>query len=248
MKLRLLPVAAVAAAIIPCAAVAAPLNIDPVRTMSSLTSPAGISSSVQIITLMTVLSLAPAILVMVTSFTRIIIILSVLRQALSLPQMPPGQVLIGMALFLSFFIMAPTLNTVNKTALNPYMKGQINEITAYNRAITPFREFMLRQTRKKDHALFISLARLPKPKTIKEVPTYVIVPSFLISELKTGFEIGFLIYIPFMVIDMLVASVLMSMGMMMVPPAMFSLPFKLLLFVLIDGWNLLARGIVMSFR
>jgi flagellar biosynthetic protein FliP len=221
---------------------------DIAQAVNAMKSPQKIATSMQILTILTVLTIAPSILVMVTSFTRIIIVLSLLRQALSMPQMPPNTVLIGLALFLTFFIMAPTFSAINRDALQPYIKGQMTEEAAYKKGVEPLRSFMIRQTRKKDLALFINLAKLPKPKQYTDVPTFVVVPAFIISELKTAFEMGFMIYIPFMVVDMLIAGVLMSMGMMMVPPTMFSLPFKILLFVLIDGWNLIMRGLVMSFR
>ncbi len=247
-KIRFLCLSAAVTALCAVPSWAAPLAAEIGNAVSGSTSPARISSTLQIMLLLTVLSLAPSILVMMTSFTRIIVILSFLRQAMSLQNMPPNQVVIGIALFLTFFVMAPTWNQVNATALKPYMAGEISSAAAYERGIAPVRQFMLRQTRKKDLALFIHLAKLNKPKSVREVPTYVIIPAFIISELKTAFEIGFMLFIPFMVIDMIVASVLMAMGMMMIPPMIFSLPFKVLLFVLVDGWYLLMRGIVLSFH
>ncbi|AVX31176.1 flagellar type III secretion system pore protein FliP [Carboxydocella sp. ULO1] len=207
-----------------------------------------LSSSLQILLVLTILSLAPALLILMTSFTRIVVVLGFLRQALATQQMPPNQVIIGLALFLTFFTMAPTFNQVNKNALQPYFAGKITQQEALTKAIDPIREFMLKQTREKDLALFIRLHKLEKPRTYRDIPTYVIIPAFVISELKTAFEMGFLLFIPFIVIDMIVASALMSMGMMMLPPMMISLPFKLLLFVLVDGWDLVVQSLILSFR
>jgi flagellar biosynthetic protein FliP len=184
---------------------------------------------------------------MVTAFTRIVIVLSFVRSALAVPQLPPNQVLIGMSLFLTFFVMAPTWNQINEQALQPYLNGELDQKTAYERGIEPVRGFLLRQTRERDLALFVDLAKLPRPKTPQDIPTYVLVPAFIISELKTAFQMGVIIFIPFLIIDMVVSSALMSMGMMMLPPSMISLPFKLLLFVMVDGWHLIVRSLVMSF-
>ncbi len=205
------------------------------------------SMLLQILLLLTVLSLAPAIVVMMTSFTRIIVVFSLIRHALGTQQMPPNQVLIGLALLLTFFIMSPVYNKVNQDALQPYLEEKITQQEAIKKALDPIRQFMFKQTRKKDLALFMKVSEHKRPRTMKDVPTLVLVPSFVISELKTAFQIGFLIYIPFLVIDMVVASVLLSMGMMMLPPFMVSLPFKLMLFVLVDGWNLLVGSMVKSF-
>jgi flagellar biosynthetic protein FliP len=202
----------------------------------------------QILLLLTLLSLAPAILIMMTSFVRIIVVFSFLRNALATQQMPPNQVLIGLALFLTFFVMAPTFQQVNTTALQPYMAGQITQAEAFQRGMEPMRTFMFKQTREQDIALFMSMSGLPKPNTYADIPSYVVIPAFAISELKTAFEIGFILYVPFMVIDMVVASTLMSMGMMMLPPMMISLPFKILLFVMVDGWGLLVRSLILSFH
>ncbi len=207
----------------------------------------GTAVTVQILALLTILSLAPAIIVMVTSFTRIAVVLSLLRQALGTPQIPPNQVLISLSLFLTFFIMSPVWTRVNSDALQPLMTNQITQTVAFDRAIVPVREFMLKQVREKDLSLFIDMAGIPDPKNVSEVPTHVIIPAFMISELKTAFQIGFLIYIPFLVLDMVVASVLMSMGMLMLPPVVISLPFKLMLFVLVDGWYLIIGSIMRSF-
>jgi flagellar biosynthesis protein FliP len=209
--------------------------------------PQDVVSVLRIIMMLTVLSLAPAILMMMTSFTRIVVVLSFLRQALGTQQMPPNQIIVGLALFLSFFIMAPTWKAISGNAIEPYLNEKIDQKSAYERAEAPLREFMFNQTREKDLELFLSLSKEAKPKTRTEVPTYVLVPSFIISELKTAFQIGFMLYLPFLVLDMVVASVLMAMGMMMVPPIMISLPFKLLLFVLVDGWELVVGSLVKSF-
>jgi flagellar biosynthetic protein FliP len=201
----------------------------------------------QIFLLMTVLSLAPAILIMVTSFTRIVIVLSLLRRALGTMQMPPNQVMIGLALFLTFFIMAPIWHKINQSALQPYLEKKIGNEKALQNALTPLREFMFKQTREKDLALFVDIAKLERPKNMADIPTTVLIPSFIISEVKTAFQIGLLLYVPFLIIDMVVASVLLSMGMMMLPPIMVSLPFKLMLFVLADGWYLLVGSLVKGF-
>ena len=201
----------------------------------------------QIFLLMTVLSLAPAILIMVTSFTRIVIVLSLLRRALGTMQMPPNQVMVGLALFLTFFVMAPVWHKINQTALEPYLAKKIGNEQALQNAMAPLREFMFKQTRKKDLALFVDIAKLERPKNIADIPTTVLIPSFIISEVKTAFQIGLLLYVPFLIIDMVVASVLLSMGMMMLPPIMVSLPFKLMLFVLADGWYLLVGSLVKGF-
>lgn len=211
-------------------------------------NPQEISTSLQILFMMTILSLAPAILVMMTSFTRIIIVLSFLRHALATQTMPPNQVLIGLALFLTFFIMMPTWNQINQDALQPYLAGKLQQEAALEKAAQPIRTFMFKQTREKDLALFVNLAKMPRPKTYRDIPTLTLLPAFAISELKTAFQIGFLLFIPFVVIDMIVASSLMAMGMMMLPPMMISLPFKLLLFVLADGWYLVVQSLILSFK
>ena len=209
--------------------------------------PQQVSVLLQILLLLTVLSLAPAIVVMMTSFTRLIVVFSLLRHALGTQQMPPNQVLIGLALLLTFFLMSPVYQKVNKDALQPYLAEEITQTQAIDRALLPIRQFMLKQTRKKDITLFLHVSKSEKPRKIDDIPTMVLIPSFVVSELKTAFQIGFLIYIPFLIIDMVVASVLLSMGMMMLPPFMVSLPFKLMLFVLVDGWNLLVGSMVKSF-
>ena len=211
-------------------------------------SPDDVAVTLQILFLMTVLSLAPAILIMTTAFTRIVVVLHFLRQALGTQQVPPSQVLIGLAMFLTFFVMAPTWNRVNQDAIQPYMKNTISLQQAYDRGIVPVREFMLRQTREEDLALFVKLANVDKPETRDDVPIHALIPAFAISELRIGFEIGFLLFIPFLVIDMVISSILLSMGMMMLPPVLISLPFKILLFILVDGWHLVIRSLLESFR
>lgn len=210
-------------------------------------NPNEVVNAVKIVLMMTVLTLAPAILIMMTGFTRIIIVLSFLRQALGTAQMPPNQLLVGLSLFLTFFIMRPAFDEINTKALRPYLAGTINQDKAFDEAMSPLRKFMFNQTRESDLALFVRLAKMNKPKTLADVPTAVLVPSFVISELKTAFQIGFIIYLPFLVIDMVISSVLMAMGMMMLPPVVISLPFKIMLFVLVDGWTLLVGSMVQSF-
>ena len=184
---------------------------------------------------------------MVTSFTRTVIVLSLVRNAIGVPQLPPNQVLIGLSLFLSFFVMAPTWNRINQDALQPYLAGDMTQSAAVDKAIVPVREFMLKQTREKDLSLFVAMSKIERPRTADDIPTYVLIPSFVISELKTAFQMGFLVFVPFLIIDIVVSSVLMSMGMMMLPPVMISLPFKLLLFVMVDGWHLIVKSLVESF-
>jgi len=202
----------------------------------------------QILALLTVLSLAPAFFIMVTSFTRIVIVLSFLRQALGTQQVPPNQVLISLALFLTVFVMAPVGQTVYSQAVEPLLAEKISYEEAWTKGIQPIRAFMLRQIRDKDLELFIDLGKIPKPDTADQVPIHVVIPAFILSELRVSFQIGFLIYIPFLIIDMVVASILMAMGMMMLPPVMISLPFKLILFVLADGWYLIVGSLVKSFQ
>jgi flagellar biosynthesis protein FliP len=206
-----------------------------------------VSTSVKLLLLLTVLSIAPSILILMTCFTRIIIVLSFVRTSLATQQMPPNQILIGIALFLTFFIMAPTFAEVNEQALTPLFNEEIELEEAYERAATPFKEFMSKHTRQKDLALFLNYAGIKNPESIEDIPLTALVPAFAISEIKTAFQIGFMIFIPFLVIDMVVASVLMSMGMMMLPPVMISLPFKILLFVLVDGWYLIIKSLLQSF-
>jgi flagellar biosynthetic protein FliP len=211
------------------------------------TKPGEISTTLQIVFLMTVLSMAPGLLVMTTSFTRIVVVLSFLRNALGTQQAPSNQIIVGLSLFLTFFIMSPVWQQINSQALKPYQEQTISQDEAIKRAVAPVRKFMLSQTREKDLALFVEISKLPRPKNADDVPTLTLIPAFMISELRTAFQIGFLVYIPFLVVDMVVASVLMSMGMMMLPPVMISLPFKILLFVLVDGWGLVIGSLVKSF-
>jgi flagellar biosynthesis protein FliP len=210
-------------------------------------SPENVSTSVKLFLLLTVLSLAPSILILMTCFTRIVIVLSFVRTALATQQMPPNQVIIGLSLFLTFFIMAPTMQEVNEKALTPLFNEEINLEQAYEKASIPFKEFMSAHTRQKDLALFLEYSGAEAPASIEDIPLTSLVPAFAISEIKTAFQIGFMIFIPFLVIDMVVASVLMSMGMMMLPPVMISLPFKILLFVLVDGWYLVVKSLLQSF-
>jgi len=202
---------------------------------------------IRIMILLTVLTVIPSILVSVTSFSRIIIVMHFIRQAMGTQTMPPNQVLIGLTLFLTFFIMQPVFERVNEQALEPLLSGSIDEMEALDRASVPMRHFMLKHTREKDLALFTRIAGLPRPNSPEDVSMRVLIPAFMISEMKTAFQIGFVIYIPFLVIDMVVASILLSMGMMQLPPIMISVPFKLLLFVMVDGWNLIVGSLVRSF-
>jgi flagellar biosynthetic protein FliP len=210
--------------------------------------PQGLSGTLQVMLLLTVLALAPSLLIMLTAFSRIIIVLGLLRQAMGTPQMPPNQVLIGLALFLTAFIMAPVAMEVRETAYGPYVARQISQDEALERALKPIRQFMFRQTREQDLALMIHLAKLTRPRQREDIPTHVVIPAFIISELKSGFQMGFVLFLPFIVIDFVVSSVLLSMGMLFLPPTMIALPFKLLLFVLADGWHLVVRSLVGSFQ
>lgn len=206
------------------------------------------SSTISILLLITVLSIAPAIMVLMTSFTRIVIVLGFVRTALATQQMPPNQVLIGLALFLTLFVMAPTLGEVNSTALQPYLNEEIEQSEALKNAAVPIKSFMIKQTREKDLLLFLEYTNAERPADVQDISLTVLIPAFAISELKTAFQMGFMIFIPFLVIDMVVATVLMSMGMMMLPPVMISLPFKILLFILVDGWYLIVRSLLLSFQ
>lgn len=228
-----------------CAGVSAPgvtLSLD-----SQSPEPKQVTSGVQLLVLMTVLSVAPTALILATSFTRIVIVLSMLRSAIGTPSVPPNQVIIGLSLLLTFFIMAPVYTEIDETAIQPYVNSQIDQETAWDLAQKPIRTFMFAQTRDKDIQLFLDLSQEPQPATLDDIPTLSLFPAFVISELRTAFTMGFVIYIPFLVIDLVVSSILLSMGMMMLPPSLVSLPFKLLLFVMVDGWYLLARSLVLSF-
>ncbi|MBP1930795.1 flagellar type III secretion system pore protein FliP [Ammoniphilus resinae] len=209
--------------------------------------PQDVALTIRILLLLTVLSIAPAILIMMTCFTRIIIVLSFLRNALATQQMPPNQVLIGLAFFMTLFIMGPTISQINETAFQPYVKGELSQQEAYDKATIPIKEFMAKHTREKDLALFAQYDEKKRYSSIQEIPLTTLVPAYAISELKTGFQMGFLLFLPFLVIDMVVASILMAMGMMMLPPVMISLPFKILLFVLVDGWYLVVKSLLLSF-
>jgi flagellar biosynthetic protein FliP len=221
----------------------------PPATGSNASSSSSDSSvPLQILALITVLSLAPSLIMMLTGFTRIMIVLSFLRSGLGAQQVPPNQVIIGLALFLTVFVMAPTWQQINDTALTPYNQGKISQQVALDRAQEPLRDFMFRQTRDKDLSLFVFLGKLPQPKTRADIPDYVLIPAFILSEIKTAFQMGFLILLPFVVIDLVVSTSLMSLGMMMLSPTIVSLPFKLLLFVLVDGWGLVIRSLVLSFH
>jgi flagellar biosynthesis protein FliP len=206
------------------------------------------SNAVQLLLLIGGISLVPALLFTVTGFTRILIVLGFIRSGLGTPTAPPNQVLVGIALFLTLFVMAPTFNAINQDAIKPLRAEKISQETALKRAEGPMREFMFDQTRSKDIALFAKLAKLDAPETRADIPTHVLIPAFTISELKTAFQIGFLIFLPFLVIDLVVSATLMSMGMVMLPPVFISLPFKILLFVLVDGWNLITQSLVQSFH
>jgi len=210
--------------------------------------PQELSSALQVMLLLTVLALAPSLIILLTSFSRIVIVLGLLRQALGTPQLPPNQVMIGLALFLTAFIMAPVATEVRDTAYTPYMNRQISQDQAIERGLQPIRQFMFRQTREQDLALMVHLAKAPRPRDRNDVATYILIPAFIISELKTGFQMGFVLFLPFIVIDFVVSSVLLSMGMLFLPPTMIALPFKLLLFVLADGWHLVVRSLVTSFH
>ena len=205
------------------------------------------TNAVQLLLMIGALSLVPAALFTLTGFTRILIVLGFIRTGLGTPTAPPNQVLVGIALFLTIFVMAPTFGQVKKDAFDPLQKGQISQQVALERAEKPMREFMFDQTREKDIALFVKLGNIENVRTRADVPTYALIPAFVISELKTAFQIGFLIFLPFLIIDLIVSSTLMSVGMMMLPPTFISLPFKILLFVLVDGWNLVTRSLVESF-
>lgn len=215
--------------------------------VGTATKPNEVAVTVQIFLLMTIMSLAPGLLIMTTSFIRISVVLSFLRTAMGTQSAPSNQVIISLSMFLTFFIMTPVWQQINKDAYQPWKAQQISQEVAMDRAVKPVRSFMLSQTREKDLALFVSLSKLGRPKNAADIPTLTIIPAFMISELRTAFQIGFLIYIPFIVVDMVVASVLMSMGMMMLPPVMISMPFKILLFVLVDGWGLVISSLVKSF-
>ncbi len=217
-------------------------------TVGSGETAQALPATLQILVLLTLLTLAPALVIMVTSFTRILIVLSFTRSALGTNQIPPNMVLVGIALFLTVFTMAPVWQAVNEDAIQPYLKNELGYETAAERGVRPVREFMLRQTPESDLALFVRLGNMPRPETPEDIPTYVVVPAFMVGELKRAFTMGFMIFIPFVVIDMVVATTLMSMGMMMMPPVVISLPCKILLFVLVNGWQVVIESVVTSFH
>ncbi|MFH1144388.1 MAG: flagellar type III secretion system pore protein FliP [Candidatus Eisenbacteria bacterium] len=209
--------------------------------------PEKVATGLQLLLLLTILAVAPALVLMLTSFTRILIVLSFVRQALSTNQLPPNQILVGLALLMTFFVMTPTWQVVHDQSLRPYLEGELSAGDALKEGAVPLRTFMLRQTREKDLQLFAGMAAQERPQSVDDLPLTVVVPAFLISELRTAFQMGFVIYLPFLVVDMVVASILMSMGMLMLPPAMISMPFKILLFVLVDGWHLVVSSLLRSF-
>lgn len=246
-KWRLLIILSIVLLAVSVQAFAAPINVPNIEVNIG-DGDGGLSSTIQVIILMTILTLAPAILIMMTSFTRIIIILSFLRKALALQTTPPNQIIIGLALFLTFFVMSPVFATIYNDAYIPLSEGTIDQNQAYQNAMAPLRSFMFKQVRSEDLALFVNIAQGEAVTSLDQVSDVALIPAFIISELKTGFIIGFLLFIPFIVIDMVVASTLMALGMMMLPPVMISLPFKLLLFILVDGWNLLIKAILAGFN
>lgn len=227
-----------------CAAMTFPnINIG----LQTANTPQDFTNGLQILIWLTILTLAPSILIMTTCFVRLAVVLALTRQALGAGNLPPNQVLTSLALILTFFIMAPTFNEINEKALQPYMNNQITQQVALDRGIQPIRTFMFKQTHEKELALFVRMAKIEKPKTRDDVPTYILLPAFILSELKTAFTIGFVVYLPFLVIDIVVSSVLVSMGMMFLPPSMIALPFKLIMFVMVDGWYLIVKSLVDSF-
>ena len=234
--------------VFPNVADAAPLipsiNVD----VGNAENPQDVSSTLQVIGLLTIFTIAPGILIMTTSFVRIVVVIGFLRNALATQNVPPNQVILGLAMFMTFYIMSPYWSAANENGIQPYLAGEISQEEALEKTLEPIREFMFRQTRESDLALFVNLSDAERPETQEEVSTFVLIPAFMISELKTGFQIGFMLYVPFIVIDMIVATTLMSMGMMMLPPVMISMPFKILLFVMIDGWHLLIDSLIVSFR
>ena len=217
-------------------------------SLGDLSKPKELAGVVKIFLLMTSLTVLPGLLMVMTSFTRIIIVLSFARKALSFQQMPPNQILIGLALLITFFVMSPVFKQINENAVQPFMNEDITQMEAFNRGTDSLRSFMARQTREKDIALFVNIAKVERPNSLDDVPNHILMPAFVLSELKTAFQMGFVVYLPFIVIDMIVASVLTSMGMFMLPPMMISVPFKVVLFVLVDGWHLIIQSIVSSIR
>ncbi len=215
--------------------------------MQTANTPQEFTQGVQIMILLTVLTLAPSIIIMTTAFIRIVIVLALTRQAIGITTLPPNQVIAGLAIILTFFVMSPTINKINETAIQPYVKNQITQEVALEKAMEPLRIFMLKQTGEKELGLFINMAKMEKPKNASEVETYILIPAFVLSELKTAFKIGFVIFLPFLVIDIVVASILVSMGMLFLPPATVATPFKLILFVMVDGWYLITKSLLEGF-
>ena len=249
MNLFFLPITILALSLITATAAAAPIALPSVNVdIASSQNPEDLSATIQLMVALTVLTIAPSILLMTTAFIRIVVVLSFLRQAMSTQTTPPNMIIISLALFMTFYIMAPYWTEMNDNGLQPYLNGQITQEQALENIVNPMREFMFKQTRESDLALFVNLADAPRPESQEDVSTFTLIPAFVISELKTAFQIGFMIYIPFIVIDMIVATTLMSMGMMMLPPVMISLPFKILLFVMVDGWHLLIQSLITSFK
>jgi flagellar biosynthetic protein FliP len=216
--------------------------------MGSLSEPKKVAGVVKVLLIMTSFTFLPGLLMVMTSFTRIIIVLSFVRKAISSQQMPPNQILIGLAMLVTFFVMAPVFTQINKEAIQPFMQEEIEQGEAFERGIVPLKAFMAKQTREKDIALFYNIAKLERPESLDDIPAHILLPAFVVSELKTAFQMGFVVYLPFIVIDMVVASVLTSMGMFMLPPMMISVPFKIVLFVLVDGWHLIIQSLVSSIR
>ncbi len=217
-------------------------------SLTAPTKPADLVKSLNVVVVLTILVLAPSLVLVMTSFARLLIVFSFLRMAMGTQQSPPTQLMVSLAMILTFFIMEPVMKESYNKGIEPYMQEQIGYEEAFTKSMAPFKDFMMRNTREKDLALFYRIRAMENPNTVEDVPLTVLVPAFMISELKTAFQIGFLIYLPFLVIDMVVSSILMAMGMMMLPPVMISLPFKLLIFVLVDGWNLLVESLVKSFH
>jgi len=234
--------------LIPVLIIAAPQIPTVNLSLSAPETPKQLVSVLNVTILLTLLVLAPSIILVMTSFVRLLVVFGFLRQALGTPQSPPTTLLVSLALVLTFFIMEPYAKKAYNSAIKPYVEEKIGYDEAFNKAVKPFKKFMIKNTREKDLALFFRIRHLPNPKTIDDVPLSILIPAFMLSELKTAFEIGFLIFLPFLIIDMVVSSILMSLGMMMLPPVMISLPFKILVFVLVDGWNLIVMGLVQSFK
>ena len=216
-------------------------------SMQNASTPQEFTQGVQVLIMLTILTLAPSIIIMTTAFIRIVIVLSLTRQAIGTASLPPNQVIVGLALILTFFVMSPTFSKINETAYQPYMKNMITQQQALDNALVPMRDFMFKQTHESELALFVKLAKIQKPKNKNDVPTYVLIPSFVLSELKTAFKIGFVIFLPFLVIDLVVASILVSMGMMFLPPTTIAMPFKLIMFVMVDGWFLITKSLIEGF-